>query len=445
MIRCVAPGNSERVYMSAKPTSPPISSHPAFPAAVALWFALLLGLGFFVVPPSSLEGIVEATGIAAIVPSAAPPLGGTARIAISVFAALVGVALGLFVAWRVIQSQSARPENDDAAQQAERLRTVQPAFAEDEEDALEDDLAMFAEDTDPVDDNADRDRSAWESWREEMGADSFDDMTDERDEDTVGKDTTTALAVSDHDAAETVAAEGNDLPPETSEAVVEEHPVDVPAENASAVEWQDEDHRLAADMLVAGLPRIEREELGEEPIAAWLEDSNDEEPDFSPAAADEGEVEDRTFEASDAGDQDTISHAPLAVPVGEPTSEDPVANADPSPDGGESGDAAQQDRSANPANEGESFASFSLDQLVSRLETAMSRYDPAPSAPDAQDVDTAQPPQPEAPRAQVIDFQSRERPGGVPQENDPAPNARRESQQSLRAALDKLSHVSSQF
>ena len=35
---------------ASRPAKAPISTHPAFPAIVALWFAALLGLGSLVLP-----------------------------------------------------------------------------------------------------------------------------------------------------------------------------------------------------------------------------------------------------------------------------------------------------------------------------------------------------------------------------------------------------------
>ena len=71
-----------------EPAKPPLSLHPAFPAIVALWFAALLGLGSLVLPAVLLERMVVATGVASIVPAAAPPLGITARGIIALAGAL---------------------------------------------------------------------------------------------------------------------------------------------------------------------------------------------------------------------------------------------------------------------------------------------------------------------------------------------------------------------
>nr|WP_137677194.1 hypothetical protein [Parerythrobacter lutipelagi] len=78
-----------------------ISAHPAFPAVVASWFAALLGLGCLVVPVVLFETLISASGVASVVPAAAPPLGLTARMAIALAAALTGAGIGLFLARKV--------------------------------------------------------------------------------------------------------------------------------------------------------------------------------------------------------------------------------------------------------------------------------------------------------------------------------------------------------
>ncbi|MXP40376.1 hypothetical protein GRI75_01790 [Altererythrobacter soli] len=83
----------------------PISTHPAFPAIVALWFACLLGLGSLVLPAALVDRLVALTGIAALVPAAEPPLGSTARTLIALAAAMAGAAAGLLLARQVARSQ----------------------------------------------------------------------------------------------------------------------------------------------------------------------------------------------------------------------------------------------------------------------------------------------------------------------------------------------------
>ncbi len=82
----------------------PISTHPAFPAVVALWFAALLGLGSLVIPVLVFEKIVTVTGLAAIGPFA-PPLGATSRLLIAGACTVIGAVVGVFLARRVAQAQ----------------------------------------------------------------------------------------------------------------------------------------------------------------------------------------------------------------------------------------------------------------------------------------------------------------------------------------------------
>ena len=81
--------------------SKPISSHPLFPAVVALWFGALLGLGSLAIRPTLLEAVVLKTGLDLIIPAAAPPLGITARILIALAMAAAGAVLGAVLALRI--------------------------------------------------------------------------------------------------------------------------------------------------------------------------------------------------------------------------------------------------------------------------------------------------------------------------------------------------------
>jgi hypothetical protein len=84
-----------------------IAAHPAFPAIVAMWFAVLLGLGTLVIPAVLLERLVQASGLAAVIPAASPPLGATARTLCAGAAAAAGVLLGLALARGVAGSNRA--------------------------------------------------------------------------------------------------------------------------------------------------------------------------------------------------------------------------------------------------------------------------------------------------------------------------------------------------
>lgn len=85
--------------------SAPISAHPAFPAIVALWFAALFGLGSMVLPAALVEIAVVRTGLDAILPELAAPLGIKGRMMIALAMTVAGAALGLFVARKVAASQ----------------------------------------------------------------------------------------------------------------------------------------------------------------------------------------------------------------------------------------------------------------------------------------------------------------------------------------------------
>lgn len=84
----------------------PISSHPLFPAVVALWFGALFGLGSLAIRPTLIEGMVLKTGLDLVVPAAAPPLGVTARILIALIMASLGAAIGAALAVRLTQPKA---------------------------------------------------------------------------------------------------------------------------------------------------------------------------------------------------------------------------------------------------------------------------------------------------------------------------------------------------
>lgn len=92
----------------------PLSSHPLFPAIIALWFAALFGFGCMVLPATLLERAVAASGIAGIVTAAAPPLGITARIAISLGTAGIGALAGYLLARRLAAVHGPEQADTDA-------------------------------------------------------------------------------------------------------------------------------------------------------------------------------------------------------------------------------------------------------------------------------------------------------------------------------------------
>lgn len=79
----------------------PVTAHRLFPAFAALWFAALFGLGSLAIPGSLLGAVVLKTGLPALVPAAAPPLGFTAHLLVAFALAVFGAALGLALALRL--------------------------------------------------------------------------------------------------------------------------------------------------------------------------------------------------------------------------------------------------------------------------------------------------------------------------------------------------------
>lgn len=80
---------------------PPITASRAFPWIGALWLAALLGVGSLIVPVALLERASVASGLASVVPAAAPPLGSTAQALVALVGTLVGALLGLVLARRI--------------------------------------------------------------------------------------------------------------------------------------------------------------------------------------------------------------------------------------------------------------------------------------------------------------------------------------------------------
>lgn len=96
--------------MNAATHSAPISSHPAFKWGVGAWFALLLGLGLFVMPAAVHLLIAERLGLADMLADA-----GMRRAVLSAGAAVLGLLIGLAIAMRVSAINEAMDDDDDAA------------------------------------------------------------------------------------------------------------------------------------------------------------------------------------------------------------------------------------------------------------------------------------------------------------------------------------------
>jgi hypothetical protein len=93
----------------------PVTTHPLFPAVIALWFGALFGLGSLAVRPSLLESLVISSRIDLIVPAAAPPLGITARILVALVLAAIGAGIGIALARRLTRPKLEQRERKRGA------------------------------------------------------------------------------------------------------------------------------------------------------------------------------------------------------------------------------------------------------------------------------------------------------------------------------------------
>ena len=215
-------------------SSRPLSSLPAFPLLVALWFAALLGAGTFVLPAAIFESAASATGLADIIPAAQPPLGTTARLAITLAAAGLGALIGLFVAWQV-------------------RRASRPAASADPSDAP----IAAADQADPSAVEDGEAPTAWQAWRETMAEDADDygeddyahspdlDPADDADKAERGVDFARLEAALREEEAGEYPGDGTDM--DTADGTDSPPPADDP-------------QRAEADRLVAGLARLRRED-----------------------------------------------------------------------------------------------------------------------------------------------------------------------------------------
>ncbi|MBX9664158.1 hypothetical protein [Novosphingobium sp.] len=119
-----APSTARRTRARRR-ASTPVTAHRLFPAFAALWFAALFGLGSLAIPGSMLGAVVLKTGLPALVPAAAPPLGFTAHLLVAFALAMFGAVLGLAVALRL------RPAVPDEARTVEAVAPVAQGEADD--------------------------------------------------------------------------------------------------------------------------------------------------------------------------------------------------------------------------------------------------------------------------------------------------------------------------
>ncbi len=93
---------SEHTAKRAKPQqSAPVSSHPMFPAMVALWFAALFGIGSMVLPLALFDSFATQLGMGAAGP--------TIRLGVALLATAMGAALGLTMARKLAAAQAGEP------------------------------------------------------------------------------------------------------------------------------------------------------------------------------------------------------------------------------------------------------------------------------------------------------------------------------------------------
>lgn len=161
--------------MSGTRPLPPISSHPAFPGAVALWFAALFGLGTFVMPVGIFENLVTGTGLSGLISAAEPPLGTTAKLLISLIAALFGAGIGMLVAKRIGIAQSVKEASKQAEQEEFpplfKETEEKPADAPEQVEAVSDDVEISEASPDAAkQEEPARPRSSWRARLVEGGA-----------------------------------------------------------------------------------------------------------------------------------------------------------------------------------------------------------------------------------------------------------------------------------
>jgi len=421
--------------MSASRTTKPLSAHPAFPVIVALWFAALLGLGTFVVPPANFEGLVVGTGLDELLPAAAPPLGDTARLAISAIAALLGALLGLGIAARIRRVQDGSQALSEAAEPA----TDSPWLADDDE-AVEQDFSGKASTDEPgLDDLAESEAPGIVPTRlagRHSMSDRDDPLPGDETEDTE-EEAERIFQASEIDLSE--AAEADTVAPDEAETPSRDEDDDL--------------QRFAADRLVAGLPRVQRRNFDDEPLEDWsrpepVAEERDLEAGFAatpePSATEPQEVETEgpnfdTPELVEEAEYEEAEYEELPVEPAEAQEWAPAASDTPT----EPSWAADVEREAEPEPAPLDFAASSLSDLVARFDAALAAQrlqprsdhaDPAEEQPEPASVERSDDP--------VIAFLRREadRDRGAP--GEPQHERPDDPRAGLRNALDKLDKVS---
>ena len=113
-----------------------VRAHKLFPAFASVWFAALLGLGSLAISSRVLGSVVMMTGLPAIIPATAPPLGFTAHALFALMLAMIGGVIGAGIG--VALARSAKPRDPEPAYAPLRrsaspkaAQTPAPAFAPD--------------------------------------------------------------------------------------------------------------------------------------------------------------------------------------------------------------------------------------------------------------------------------------------------------------------------
>lgn len=103
--------------------SQPITRHPLFPAIVALWAGALFGLASLALRPAMIEHAVLSLHIDKVIPMAAPPLGTTMRILVTLAMTALGALTGALLALRI--AGSVAPGKPKAQGEVATARRVQ--------------------------------------------------------------------------------------------------------------------------------------------------------------------------------------------------------------------------------------------------------------------------------------------------------------------------------
>jgi hypothetical protein len=367
--------------MNAATHSAPISSHPAFKWGVGAWFALLLGLGLFVMPAAVHLLMAERLGLADMLADA-----GVRRLALSAAAAGLCLLTAINEAMGDDDDTDYADEpggvwlHDDGAQHAPPLRKTGPRRpfnpredmaeegirpAEDPPEETESEEVLLADAPQPDD-------AMTQLWHEEAGAGTAPEWPDEPE---VADANEMEISVFDKFKAETAPA-----------------PI---ADN-----W-------------------------EEPVASFGGDPWEEWQNVGPKVADVDPI------ADPIGDLDSSDESAFDNSDDDPTSPDEKGFDEPAPPAppvppAPTEEVAPSDPAPNPVPAA-ALGDLPLDKLTERLGSALKAFQSGPSAEEQEDSDM------------VIAFLRREAERDAPESRRGETSD--DAQAELRSALDKLSRV----